>query len=138
MTQLCMNEIAWLAMRSNWPKVAHQTLIAVAWAESRGVTDAIGTNASTKAADGSWTPLSASQDLGLLQVNNYWYAEKYMVGKGLDWRDPADNIELARLAWLEGETWMKWTTFKNGAHLPFIPGAATALRAPIAVRAIFV
>src|SRR3954466_12788434 len=97
---LCMNEIAWLAQKSSWPKADHQTLIAVAWAESKGNTEAIGTNPSYKDATktSGWTDLSASQDLGLLQINNYWHAKNKMLAKGLDWRDPADNIELARLA----------------------------------------
>lgn len=130
---LCMNEIAWLAQRSSWPAADHQTLIAVAWAESKGNTDAIGTNASVRDVPMTgWTALSASQDLGLMQINNYWYGAKYMVGKQLDWRDPADNLELAHYAWNEGMTWTKWTTFKNGTHAPFMPGAATALKAPLA------
>jgi hypothetical protein len=132
---LSMNEMAWLVLNSSWPSAHHKTVIAVGMAESKGDTDAIGVNPSTVSTapdnvDG-YTPLSASEDLGWLQVNNYWHQEKARKA-GLNWRNPADEVEWAWLAWNEGKTWDKWTTYKKGLHRPFLPGAATALRAPSA------
>lgn len=126
------NELAHAIAQTALPPAEHQVAIAVALAESAGETDALGVN--DKGVKPSPPPVTwGSYDCGLWQINSYWHGAKFAA---LNWRDPYDSAELAYRAWLEGHrTWGPWSTFNSGAHVKFLPHAATGLRYPIPVRA---
>lgn len=124
--KLSTNEIAYVLINSGFPPSEWATAIAVAMAESRGETDAVGTNDVTARPTpvGSW----GSQDLGLWQINNYWHGAKL---QKLDWRDPFSNAVLAHQVWLEAKnSWTAWSTYKDKLHEKFLPHATIGLKFP--------
>lgn len=64
-----------------------------------------------------------SYDHGFWQINSI---HKQLLASG-DWRDPHDNAKMAYEVW-KGAGWSAWTTFQNGAHIPFLDEAAKAAK----------
>jgi len=121
--RLTPNEVAYCLARTAIPAAEVVVGVAVAFAESRGDTEALGYN------ETSGDPrASGSYDCGLWQVNNYWHGNKFAQ---YNWRDPFDNAEMAYLAWVEGKrTWNPWSTFKSGAYTKWMPAATIGVRNP--------
>lgn len=81
------------------------TAIAVALAESGGNTDAVNKNK------------NGSTDYGLFQINSV-HAD--LLAKG-DWRNAADNVEMARVVWADaGHSFSPWTTYTTGTYKQFL------------------
>jgi hypothetical protein len=82
------------------------TAVAVAMAESRLNTDAIG--------DGG-------NSFGLWQIHKPSHPELF--AGNANWRDPATNARMAK-AVHDKQGWSAWTMYKNGVYLLFISGAS--------------
>lgn len=108
-----------------------QIMLAIAMAESKGDSDAIGMKAS---AEGTYS----NQDLGVWQISTRYHAKKLaaMASKGYCWSDPVINAQLARQVYDEfvgaGKIgWSAWTTYNSGSYEKYLPLAGQALANPI-------
>lgn len=126
---LCANEIAYLALQgwgsTTQPDGTPNALIAIAvcYGESGGETNAIGQNVESDKVT------TASQDLGLWQINNYWHAAK--LARTPAWRDPWVALSLAVQCFEEAKgTWKPWHAFTGGIYLKHLAKAQQGLRTP--------
>lgn len=96
--------------------------VAVALAESRGDTDALG-RSTTGASIGN-------RDHGLWQISGRWHGDKLQASP--NWRDPLVNARLAKQVWdgRSGDKWTAWATYNSGAHKQYLPDARFAVAAP--------
>lgn len=101
------------------PDTDGPVMIAIALAESGGVTDRIsGANADT------WH----SHDKGLWQINDHWHADLL---KMYQWDNADDNFRMAVIIYSNaGNKFTPWSTWKNGAYAAFMPRAAIAWGKP--------
>ena len=90
---LSPHEIAFLVKRhfGDLPEADQVTLVAIAWAESKGDTLAL--------ARSSTGPNLGQRDHGLWQISGRWNADK-LTSMG-DWRDPDINTRMARKVYNE-------------------------------------
>jgi len=114
MTQLTDAEIAGYGRGAQFAGNDLVIFVAVALAESGGRTNAI--NANNK--DGS-------VDRGLMQINSVHAA---LLATG-DVFDPADNARMAHVVWASSG-WRAWSTYNNGAYLPFMGRGLAVINNP--------
>lgn len=81
-------------------------------------------------AESGWSPRAINQntngsaDYGLFQVNSIHQA---ILARG-DWRDPADNAEMAFQIWTDaGGSWSPWVTYWRGTYRQFLSDAQQAV-----------
>lgn len=129
---LSPNEIAWCAGQAGWKGDDIATAVAVALAESKGDTEALGrVLASGGTAPGTQPkPASGNYDHGLWQISSLWHGTELAL-RGHTWRDPLANARVAFSVWLAaGHSWSPWSTYKSGAHIPLMPFGVTAALHP--------
>lgn len=106
--------IASAAAAAGFPRDELATAVAVALAESGG----------NAAAHNDDEP-DGSESFGLWQINSVHRAD---LAAG-NWQDPVDNARMAFAVWSRaGRQWSPWTTWRNGAHLPFLARGEAAAR----------
>ena len=132
---LSPNEIAYVT-QGVWPNAGEwQNSIAVALAESKGDTNALGRSS---AIDNN----TGNRDHGLFQISNKWHAtladgkpgKLWLVGGA--WRDPYVNTRLAKMVYDEtlkqgkASGWEAWAVWNSGAYKVYLPDALLAMKAP--------
>lgn len=127
---LSPNEIAWVAAKAGWKGDDIAVAVAVALAESRGNTEALGwVPANPGTAPGTTPkPASGNYDHGLWQISSLWHGA-LLAQAGHLWRDPLVNAGMAHQIWTEaGGKWSPWSTYKGGQYQPLLPfGVKAAL-----------
>lgn len=120
MTTLSDQQIAQFAYNAGFRNTAISRdltiAVAVALAESKGVTNATNRN----------TDARKTTDLGVWQINNYWHSD--LIAKG-NWSDPASNAAMAYTIKTTRGGWSQWTTFKTGSYFAFMARAEKAASA---------
>ena len=99
------------------------TAIAVAWAESRGVTNAVRTVTALKPS-GEPEAWHGSRDRGVWQFNSYFHPEVSDASAF----DAACAAREAHRVSSGGRNWQQWNVFRSGAHAQWVPQAAEAVR----------
>ena len=97
------------------------TVVAVGWAESRGVTNAVH-NVTALRPDGTALPWHGSRDRGLYQINSYFHPE---VSDACAFGLACATKETYRIS-SAGRNMQPWNTFRAGAHVPFMADASVA------------
>jgi hypothetical protein len=121
---LSANEVAWLA-GGIWTTTEDLiTGVAVAYAESKYDTCAIGTSSTGEN--------TGQQDLGLWQCSTRWNIAKFYEIEG-DWRNPIVNTSIAALVW-EELGWTAWHTYTSGAYLKYVALGQMAVPRPLAIH----
>lgn len=131
---LSPNEIAWCALNAGWKGQDVAIAVAVALAESKGNTEALGWVPGT-----ANKPASGNYDHGLFQISSLWHGSELLLA-GADWRNPVDNAIMAFHIWAKGngKGWAQWSTYTGGAYqllLPFGDQAAKYPWAPPSAKA---
>jgi hypothetical protein len=129
---LSPNEIAWCATQAGWVGNDVAVAVAVALAESKGNTDALGwVPAVVNPPPGQQPkPASGNYDHGLWQISSLWHGAELLL-TGANWRDPLDNAHIAFAVWTgAGGKWTPWSTFKSGAHELLMPFGVQAAKYP--------
>ena len=98
------------------------TAVAVAWAESRGVTNAVGVVTALKPS-GEPEPWHGSRDRGPWQFNSYFHPEV----SDLCAFDLACSAREAFRVSAGGHAWSPWSTWRLGAHIQWMAQAAAAI-----------
>ena len=98
------------------------TAVAVAWAESRGVTTAVRIVTARKPT-GEPERWHGSRDRGTWQFNSYFHPEVPDICAF----DLACAAKEAFRVSAGGHNWSPWNTWRLGAHIPFITQAAAAI-----------
>ena len=111
---------------TGWPVA---TMGAICRAESGLNAYAINVVEAERRADGSLNPAYRSIDVGIGQINTYWFPTHRIQ----DLLDPLYNLSLCRRIYLEAGQWSagysRWNVYKTGAHLPYAQDAINAARA---------
>ncbi len=136
-------EVAKLAVAAGWSGWQVVTATAVARAESGLDGYAVGVVGSPTRPDGTPNPAYRSLDVGLWQINTYWWPSH----KLSDLLDPIYNAGAAGKMWqakfaaVTGtyavkvhEAWSAWAVYSAGAHEPYMPAAVDAAREIGAVK----
>lgn len=122
MIYLAPNEVAWLAINvGNWDEDEAVTMTAICYPESGG---------NIMAVNNKYPP---NFDLGLFQVSTKWNYDKL---KQYRWRDPFDNVRMARIVYNEFllrpevDGFFAWNTYKDGSYEAYLPLAELAVQHP--------
>lgn len=124
MSTLSAAAIASYAQKAGFGGQALVTAVAVALAESGGVTNAQGLNRSIQGR------VVTSIDRGLWQINNVYHSE---VSDACAY-DPLCAAQAAYRISQGGSNWSPWSTFKSGAYRNFMSVALTATQAANALN----
>lgn len=120
--KLSPGEIAYVARWAGFTDDELPIAVAVALAESGGVTDVIGPVTATG-------PSAGNRDHGLFQISNRWHGDKLQATP--NWRSPYVNAAMARRIYLDaGSKWTPWHVFTSGAYQTRMAEAQIGARFP--------
>jgi hypothetical protein len=136
--QITPNDVGKLAVAAGWKGWQVVTAIAVAKAESGHNGYAINVVGTELRADGTPNLAYRSLDVGLWQVNTYWWPSATIK----DLLDPTKNAGQAYAIWNGTYTktagaysakvtaaWDQWAVYEAGMHEAYLPAAVDAARA---------
>jgi hypothetical protein len=131
-------QVAQLAKDAGFTGWQVVTATALAMAESGHNGHAVNVVSSQTRADNTPNPAYRSLDLGLMQVNTYYFPTH----KVADLLDPVYNMKLARSLWQTKfaattgtysekvlSAWQQWVAYQIGAHEKYLAQAVDAARA---------
>lgn len=132
------NDVAKVAVAAGWKGWQVVTATAIAKAESGHNAYAINVVGNELRVDGTSNPAYRSLDVGLWQVNTYWWPSATVK----DLLDPTKNAGQAFAIWngMYGKTagtysakvtaaWDQWAVYAAGLHEQYLPAAVDAARA---------
>ena len=122
MIHLAPNEVAWLALEvGKWEEEDATIMTAICYPESGGNIMAVNNR----------NP--PNFDLGLFQISTRWNYDKLQQYR---WRDPFDNVRMARIIFdeferrPEGDGFLAWSVYKNESHKDYMELAELAVQHP--------